>query len=368
VRHARVALLVACAAGGTACSGGRPTLPAIIEAYGLRVARDSLAERLYVFNFTDYLAPALIERFAREYGVKVVVDFYDHTDAMIAKLLAGGIGQYDLVVASDYAVSVLRARDLLEPLDQALLPNLANLDSTFRGLPFDPGNRYSVCYQWGTTGLGIRTDRITTTRPLDTWGLVFDSAAAVGPFTMLDEPREVIGAALKYLGYSANTIDPAELARAESLLAAQRGRVVAYASATGGRDLLAAGDALVAHGYSGDMATARAEIPAVRYVIPREGSTIWTDNMVVPVRARSRYTAEVFINFVLDARNGATLTNYTRFASPNRAALPYVDSALTADPAVFPPPAARGQLEVLRDLGAATRLYDAVWTRVLAGR
>jgi spermidine/putrescine transport system substrate-binding protein len=286
---------------------------------------------------------------------------------MIAKLLAGGIGQYDLVVASDYAVSVLRGRDLLEPLDRALLPNLANLDATFRGLPFDPDNAYSVCYQWGTTGLGIRTDRIAPGRPLDTWRLVFDSAYAVGPFTMLDEPREVIGAALKYLGYSANTLDTLELARAESLLTAQRSRVVAYASATGGRDLLAAGDAVVAHGYSGDMVTARAEIPGVRYVIPREGSTIWTDNMVIPVRARSRYTAHVFINFVLDARNGAELTNYTRFASPNRAALPYVEAALTADPAVFPPPGARARLEALRDLGAATRLYDALWTRVMAG-
>jgi spermidine/putrescine transport system substrate-binding protein len=365
VKRIYAVVLTACLAG---CAGGKSALPPVIEAYGLRVPRDSLASRLYVFNFTDYLAPVLAERFEREYGVKVVVDFYDHTDAMIAKLLAGGIGQYDLVVASDYAVSVLRTRDLLEPLDRALLPNLANLDTTFRGLPFDPENAYSACYQWGTTGLGIRTDRVAGDRPLDTWRLVFDPTDAVGPFTMLDEPREVIGAALKYLGYSANTVDTLELARAESLLSMQRGRVLAYASATGGRDLLAAGDALVAQGYSGDMTTARAEIPAVRYVIPREGSTIWTDNMVVPVRARSRYTAGVFINFVLDARNGADLTNYTRFASPNRAALPYVDSALTADPAVFPPPAARARLEVLRDLGAATRLYDAVWTRVMAGR
>jgi spermidine/putrescine transport system substrate-binding protein len=350
------------------CGGAPPALPPVIEAYGRSVPRDSLAPALYVFNYTDYLAPELLSRFEREYGVSVVVDFYDHTDAMIAKLLAGGIGQYDLVVAADYAVSVLRARDLLQPLDHARLPLLANLDPTFLDPPFDPGNRYSVAYQWGTSGLGVRTDRVAADRPLDTWRLVFDSASAVGPFTMLDEPREVIGAALKYLGYSANTVSPADLARAEALLRAQHRRVLAYASATGGRDLLAAGDAVVAHAYSGDVATAQAEAPAIRYVLPREGTLLWIDNLVIPVRARSRYTAEVFVNFLLDGQNGATLSNYTRFATPNRTALPLVDTTLTADPAIYPPPAIRARLEILRDLGADARLYDAVWTRVMAGR
>jgi spermidine/putrescine transport system substrate-binding protein len=351
-----------------ACGGAPPALPPVVEAYGRAVPRDSLAATLYVFNYTDYLAPELMSRFEREYGVRVVVDFYDHTDAMIAKLLAGGIGQYDVVIAADYAVAVLRARDLLLPLDHARLPLLANLDSTFRDPPFDPGNQYSVGYQWGTSGLGIRTDRVSAGRPFDTWRLVFDSATAVGPFTMLDEPREVIGAALKYLGFSANTTDSGELARAEVLLRDQHRRVLAYASATGSRDLLAAGDAVVAHAYSGDVVTARAEVPAIRYVLPREGALLWTDNLVIPVGARNRYTAEVFVNFLLDARNGAALSNYTRFATPNRAALPLVDSALTADPAIYPPPDVRARLEILRDLGADARLYDAVWTRVMAGR
>lgn len=351
----------------TACGGGRPDLPAVIEVHGRAVHRDSLAPQLMVFNFTDYLAPTMAQAFERAYGVRVVVDFYDHTDAMIAKLLAGGIGQYDVVIAADYAVAVLRERGVLEPLAHARLPNLTNLDTLFRDLPFDPGNRYSVCYQWGTTGLGVRTDRIDAGRPLDTWRVVFDPAYGVGPFTMLDEPRETIGAALAYLGLSPNTIDTVELARAEALLRAQRTRILAYASATNGRDLLATGDALVAHGYNGDIVTARSEIPGVRYVIPREGSTLWTDNMVIPVRAPSRYTAEVFINFVLDAHQGAALANYTRFATPNAAALPYVDSVLVADPAVYPPPDVRRRLTVLRDLGPAARLYDAVWTRVMAG-
>ena len=356
-------------AGLAACGGGRADLPPVIEAYGRAVPRDSLSRTVYLFNFTDYLAPSLVEAFERGYGVDVVVDFYDHTDAMIAKLLAGGIGQYDVVIAADYAVSVLRGRELLQPLDHARLPNLANLDATFRDLPFDPGNRYSVGYQWGTTGLGVRRDRAgDPAGGLDSWALVFDSAAAVGPFTMLDEPREVIGAALKYLGHSANTTDPAQLARAEALLRAQRRRVLTYASATGGRDLLAAGDAVVAHGYSGDMVMARAEVPGIQYVLPREGAMFWTDNMVIPVRARSRYTAEVFINFVLDAEHGAALSNYTRFATPNHAALPMVDSALRNDPAIFPAAEVRARLEILRDLGAEARLYDAVWTRVMAGR
>ncbi len=358
---------VVVAAAFYACGGRGVDRPPTIEAYGLTVEGERLGNSLNVLNYSDYIAPALVERFEQEYHVDVIVDFFDHNDAMIAKLLAGGIGQYDVVIAADYAVQILAGRQLLQPLDHSNLPNLANINPRFLNLPFDPGNTYSAPYQWGTTGLGIRVDRVDTTRALDTWALVFDSAASLGPFTMLDEPRETIGAALKYLGHSVNSRDPKELEAAQNLLTQQRRRVLAYASATGGRDLLASADAVVVHGYNGDIVLTKDEVPDIVFVVPREGSIVWTDNMTVPVRAPNRYTAEVFINFVLAAEHGAALTNYTRFASPNAAALPHIEPAIRRDPALFPPEEVLERLEILEELGEARALYDRVWTRVVAG-
>lgn len=367
----RTLLILPAALLAVACGPGADTRPAIIEAYGLAVHRDSLARELHLFIWPDYMDPALLDEFRNTYGVRVITDYYDTNEALIAKLQAGGLGQYDVIVASDYAVELLRQQELLLPLDHALIPNLANLEDRFRNLPFDPGNRYTATYQWGTSGLGIRADLLDVdpvAAGLDTWSTVFDPAAQPGPFVMLADPRETIGAALIYLGHSPNSTDPAELARAESLLMQQRARVLTYTPFATGRDLLASGDVVVAHNYSGDILMAQQDVPGIRYVIPREGAILWTDNLAVPARAPAYYTAQVFINFLLDARIGARLSNFTRYASPNRAAWPYLDEALRRDPAVYPPDYVLQRLEVLRDVGPARVLYDRIWTRLRAAR
>lgn len=343
--------------------------PELIEAFGTTAVRDSLSPTLRLFIWPDYMDPQLLDEFERTYGVRVVTDYYDNNEALIAKLKAGGIGQYDVIVASDYAIEVLESGTLLLPLHHTHIPNLRNLDPRFRALPFDSANLYSVTYQWGTTGLGVRTDLIRNAGgPLDTWRIVFEEEAQPGPFVMLADPRETIGAALLYLGYSANTTDSTQLAEAEQLLLRQRPRVLTYTAFATGRDLLASGDAVVAHNYSGDILTAQKEVPGIRYVIPREGAILWTDNLAVPARAPGRYTAEIFINFLLDPGIGARLSNYTRYASPNAAAMPFIDEALRADRAVYPDSAVLERLEVLRDVGPARALYDRIWTRLRAGQ
>lgn len=350
------------------CGGGEGERPAVVDAYGLSTETAGLGRELHLFIWPDYLDPQLTAEFERTYGVKVTIDYYDTNEAMIAKLQAGGTGQYDLVVASDYAVEVLREADLLQPLDHAALPNLANLGARFREAPFDPGNVYSATYQWGTSGLGVRWDLAgDTTRIVPSWGLVFDSAAAVGSFTMLADPRETIGAALIYLGHSPNTTDEAELADAERLLLAQRNRVLTYAPFATSRDLLASGDAVVAHNYSGDVLTVAEEVAGIRYLIPREGSIVWTDNLAIPKGAPDRRLAELFINFILDPQIGARLSDFTRYATPNDASLPLVDAALRAIPEVYPDSLVMGRLEFLRDVGEARAAYDRIWTRLRAG-
>jgi len=344
-----------------------PERPAVVDAYGLRLETAELGERLNLFIWSDYMDPELIEEFESAYGVAVALDYYDTNEAMIAKLQAGGTGQYDLVVASDYAVEVLRGENLLEPLDHALVPNLANLAPRFREAPFDPGNRYSATYQWGTSGLGVRADLAEGGEPAASWALVFDPAAGVGPFTMLADPRETIGAALIYLGHSANSVDPGELAAAERLLLAQRDRVLTYAPFASARDLLASGDAVVAHNYSGDVLMVADEVPGVRYLIPAEGSVVWTDNLAIPSGAPHARLAHAFVNFVLDGNVGARLSNFTRYASPNDAAMPGMDPELLADPSVYPDSAVMARLEFLHDLGEARAAYDRIWTRLRAG-
>jgi spermidine/putrescine transport system permease protein len=343
--------------------------PPVIDAYGVALVRDSLAPRLHLFTWADYLDPELVEEFRDTYGVEVVIDYYDNNEALIAKLQAGGVGQYDVAVASDYAVEVLRDADLLLPIEHERIPNLENLDARFREMPFDPGNRYTVPYQWGTSGLGIRSDLVEAAadQPLDSWSLVFDADAEVGPFVMMADARETIGAALMYLGYSANSTDAGMLAAAEELLLAQRPRLVTYAPFANGRDLLLSGDVAVAHNFSGDVLMARDELEAIRYVIPREGAILWTDNLAIPEGAPSPYTAAAFINFLLDAEVGARLSNFTRYASPNAAALEHIDEELRNDPAVYPDSAVLERLEVLRDVGDARAIYDRIWTRLRSG-
>lgn len=353
-----------------ACGSGDGERPAVIEAYGAAVERDSLAGTLRLFSWPDYMDPDLIAEFRRTYGVRVITDYYDNNEALVAKLQAGGLGQYDVIVASDYAVEVLRRSNLLVPLNHTRIPNIDNLDSRFRDMPFDPGNRYTIPYQWGTSGLGLRTDRLGAAAPaeLDSWSIVFDPALQPGAFVMLADPRETIGAALLYLGYSASTRDAAQLAEAEQLLLRQRDRVLTYAPFASGRELLASGDAVVAHNYSGDIIMARDAVDAIRYVIPREGAILWTDNLAIPARPPSQYTAETFINFLLDAGIGGRLSSYTRYASPNAAAWDHIAEEVRTDPAVYPDSAVMARLEVLRDVGEARAVYDRIWTRLRAGR
>lgn len=352
-----------------AAACGTSERPEFVEAYNLRVETARLGNTLRLFNWPDYMDPDILREFERTYGVRITVDYYDTNEAMIAKLQSGGAGQYDVIVASDYAIETLRDAGMLEELDHANIPNLSNLEPRFRDMPFDPGNRFSVPYQWGTSGLGIRTDRIGALdgASLDTWGIVFDPAMQPGPIAMLSDSREVIGAALLYLGYSANTTNPEELRAAEELLVAQRPRVLTYAPFATTRDLLLSGDVVVAHNFSGDIMMAQDEVEAIRYVIPREGAIIWTDNLAIPAGARSKYAAEVFINFLLDPEVGARLSNFTRYASPNAAARAYIDEDLLTDPAVYPDEDTSGRLELLRDLGPARALYEEIWTRLRAG-
>lgn len=318
--------------------------------------------QLNLFIWSNYIAPETIARFERRLGVKVNVDLYDSNEALLAKLQAGNAG-YDVVCPSDYSVQVLLAQGLLRPLDRSRLPHLANVAAEFLDRPYDPGNAHSVPYFWGTTGIAY--DRRRVHGKVDSWAALWDPRYA-GRVLMLDDAREAFGAALKMRGHSLNTTDPRVLAVARDDLLRQKRIVRAYNS-TNFEDVLLSGDVWLAQGWNGQFAKAMDQSPDIVYVVPKEGGTLFIDNLAIPRDARDPELAHAFLDFALEAETAAEICRTMRYSSPNRAAWPLLPPEIRRHPAVFPPADVLSRLELIRDLGDATVLYDRLWTEVKSG-
>ncbi len=286
---------------------------------------------LALFNWAEYIDPDQLQAFADEYGISATMDVYDSNEAMQPQIAAGNSG-YDVIVPSDYMVAILIAGGHVQKLNKDAIPNLANVADAFKTPDYDPNLDYSAPYQWGTTGLAVNTASVGTDFPR-TWGLVFDPAIAdeySGAISLLNDPRETIGAALKYLGYSLNTTDDGELKEAEELVAAARGRVAAF-NTDSADELLTSGETVIGHGYSGDMFVQILETDDPSqyvYFVPDEGGTRWIDNMAVVFDAPHPCTAHTFINWLLDGDQGAELSNWNYYGTPNKAAEPGLDEEL----------------------------------------
>jgi spermidine/putrescine transport system substrate-binding protein/spermidine/putrescine transport system permease protein len=314
---------------------------------------------LNIFIWSNYLPENVVAEFERRFNAKVNIELYDSNEALLAKLQSGG-ASYDLIVPADYMVRVLREQKLIEQIDLDRLTNLTNLDPRFVNPPYDPNNLYSIPYLWGTSGIGYRKDKIEGA--VESWAALWDDRYR-DRISMLDDVREVIGAALKRLGKSINTTDPRDLEQAARLLAEQKPLVKAYDS--GGFDqLLLSGDVWLAQCYSGQIAKAMAEDPAIGYVIPKEGCTVWVDNLCVPRRAVHRELALEFINFVLEAKTAAEIANGTGYSTTNLTARPLVRPDLLTNEAGYPPREALDRCEFIGDVGEAITLFDRVWTEI----
>lgn len=318
---------------------------------GGECAVDATDGNLNLYNWSDYIDPDLVAAFEEEYEVDVVETFYDSNETMLAQIQAGVV--YDLIVPSDYMVAILIEEGLVMPLSMDALPNIDNLAPEFQNLPYDPDGSYSVAYQWGTTGLGVNLSVVGEDYE-PSWALAFDpdfTAELPGGVSLLNDPRETMGAALKYLGYSLNETSEEALQEAADLIAATN--VSTFDSDQYG-DNLVNGEVAVAHGYSGDFFTAfdSSDDPDNwEYVVPDEGGTLWTDNMAIPANAEHPCTAHTFINFILDAENGAALTNWVYYASPNEAAEEFIDPEILEDPAIYPDDETFAELEAIEDTG-----------------
>jgi spermidine/putrescine-binding protein len=314
---------------------------------------DQVDGDLNFYNWSEYIDPELISAFETEYGVDVVEDFYDSNEAMLAQLQAGAV--YDLIVPSDYMVGIMIDEALLAPLQMDALTNIGNLDPQFVNPPYDESGEYSVAYQWGTTGLGVNLSVVGEDFE-PSWALVFDpelTSTYDGGVSLLNDPRETMGAALKYLGYSLNSTSEEELQEAADVIAAAKENITAFDSDQYDENLVN-GETAVGHGYSGNFFTAFADTDDPdnwAYVIPEEGGTVWIDNMAVPTVAEHPCTAHTFINYLLDAENGAALTNWNYYASPNAAAEDFILEEILTDETIYPSDELREKLEIIEDTG-----------------
>ncbi len=324
---------------------GDETIPAELE-------RD-----LTIYNWADYIGEDTVAGFERETGVRVVYDTYESNEDLLARLQAGATG-YDLVVPTGYAIEVLRATDLLAPLHREHLPNWGNLAPLFQDSVFDPGSAYSVPWQWGTTGIAYRTDLVP--EPPAGWGVFHDRRYA-RRMTQMDDPRDVIGAWLRYRGHSINSTDrPALQSARDDALVAKR-LLKAYVSAPVKAQLIV-GDVWIAQLWNGDTVQAQAEQPALAYVLPQEGSTIWADYLVIPRSAPHKRAAHEFMNYALRPEVAAAVSRFTGYGTPNVAAAGMLDR-----PVPYPTAGELGRLEYQHDLGAATALWDQTWTEIKSG-
>ncbi len=316
-------------------------LAGVLILSGCRPAPQPVGQ-LVIFNWEDYLAPETIPAFERRYRAEVVVETFPDERTLLEELQQGE-RNYDLIVAGNALVEKMIRLGLLQPIDLANISNYPNLDPGFQSLHYDPGNRYSIPYMWGTTGIALNRDKIT--READSWSILWNPEYR-GRLAMLSDPDEVIGAALKYLGYNINTINHAQLEEARAALVEQKPLLVGYLDPQQIKDGMIAGEIWAAQLYSGDAMMVAEEKPEVVYLIPREGTDLWVDNFAVPAGAVNRRGAELFINFCLEPEISAANANYLRYANTNRAARPLTDPEILADPGLYPPPEVIELLEI----------------------
>lgn len=320
---------------------------------------DRAGPTLHYFTWSDYVSLELLREFEQQTGAKVVVDTFGSNEELLAKLQSGADG-YDVTVPSDFMVSIMIRLGLLAELDLSKIPNAALLVEHLQRLPFDPDHQYSVPYLWGTVGIGY--DASVLPEPPDSWSVLWD-ARYKGKISMLNDQREVFGVVLRSMGYSLNTRDPAVIERAKEKLIRQKPLVKTYTSEHYDQ-LLASGEVVLAHGWGGPVARAMAERPSIRYVVPKEGGTIWSDCLVVLKTSRHKDLAMQFVNFLLDPRIAALTSDRLLFASANREAKKLVSPRVRNNPAVYPPESLLDRLEWMSDVGDAIRVYDRAWTEL----
>jgi spermidine/putrescine transport system substrate-binding protein len=320
---------------------------------------------LNVYNWTTYIAEDTISNFEKLYNVKVVYDTYASNDELFAKMQAGNPG-YDVIVPGDFNVQQMIRANLLEEIDLKNIPNFTkNAAERFKNPAYDPGNKHCVAYQWGTMGIAYNTKKVN--HEIKGWEDVWtpDLKGRVG---LINSSREQLAAILIAIGKDPNTTNRADLDAAKDYILKHKANIASFHD-DDGQTKLARGELDVVFEWSGDIFQVIAENPDIRYVIPKEGSFVFVDNLCIPKGAKNKALAEKFINYIYDAQVGASISNFIGYATPNQAAIDQglIDKASLENPAIYPPPELLSKLKYLVDVGDAQSMYDEVFADIKAG-
>jgi spermidine/putrescine transport system substrate-binding protein len=341
--------------GALAVAGALPALGRV--AFGQAGAK---AGEVNVHNWDTYIGETTLQDFTETTGIAVRYDLFASNDELFAKLREGNPG-YDVIFPSNDYVERMIFADMLLLLDDTRIPNRANIDPAFADPPFDPGRRYSLPYFWGTVGIGYRISKGSP----KAWAELFEGDAYAGRMSLLNS-LDTIQSTLKYLGYSLNTEDPAQIEEAAEVLIGVKPKIKTFAPDSG-QDLLISGEVDACLEYNGDILQVMEEDDDLSYVVPTEGAILWEDAMCIPKGGPNPDNAHAFINFILEPEVHGAIAEYVRYPCPNAAALEHIPEADRTNPALYPPREVLERCEVSVYKGEQVEsLYQEALTRVLA--
>lgn len=320
------------------------------------------ADKLYIYTWAGYTDEALLDRFAEKTGIQVIADVFDSNEAMLARVQAGGGRSYSIIYPSDYMVLEMSALGLLTELDHSLLGGLDRLKKQFQNPVYDPGNRYSVALAWGTTGLIYNSEQINGS--IEDWDYLWQNKNKLSKrITMLNDLREVMGASLRMLGYSLNTTNADEVKKAYEKLAELKPYLASFTT-DAWRPQILAGDLMVAMCFSSDANEVIPENNKLQYVVPKSGSSLWTDTLVIPKSAPNPEAAYKWINFMLQGDVAASLVERLSFSTPSEDAFNLLEPEVRENQILFPSEETLATCESVAPVGKFTAVYDRYWNKL----
>ena len=334
----------------------------LVAALILGAAQAQENGELFLYNWSNYMPPELLEKFEQETGIDVTLDVYESNEAMLAKLQAGAAG-YDVVVPSDYMVGILIDEGLAEKIDASGMENFKNVRKPFDAPPFDPERAYSAPYLWGTTGLAYDSERVPGGELEQSWAPFFEPPDELsGQIAALNDEVGLYNAGAYYTGVDKCTEDPAEAEQILDVLMAQKPHLAMYSS-EGTIDRMIAGEVAVHMMWNGAAHRAKMERPSIVYVYPEEGTGFWNDNLVVPKGAPNLDNARTFINWMMEPENIAQASNFAGYMNAIQGSGEYLEESLRDDPAVNMPDEYADRLRPAEACSPEAReLRNRVWT------
>ncbi|MBD1830635.1 spermidine/putrescine ABC transporter substrate-binding protein [Microcoleus vaginatus GB1-A2] len=323
------------------------------------------ADQLFIYTWAGYTDDALLDRFAEKTGIRVVADVFSSNEEMLARVQAGGARAYSIIYPSDYMVVQMTELGLLSPLDHSILGGLDRLRKQFQNPVYDPGNRYSVPLSWGTTGLIYNTEQLKE-EPED-WEYLWQHKQELAKrMTLASDVREVMGAALRMLGYSLNSTNQEQVKQAYEKLVELKPAIASFTT-DAWRPQMLTGDLKVAMCYSSDANEVISDNDKLKYVVPKSGSSLWTDTLVIPKGSPNPEAAYKWINFMLQPDVAASLVERLSFSTPSEDAFSLLPPEVRENDILFPSEAVLKKCEGVAPVGKFMEVYDRYWTQLTSG-